>query len=509
MVPSADMPDLNYRVDPSLVALVGMVGMITAACGPTGSNSGEGTGGTDSTDSTDSTSQSATGSTGDPTDPTAPTDPTDSTSPTTTLPEPECQSDAECAETYCGYCSEGVCQEGIGCDCGVAGVAVRVAGKWRCDPYYDYCDFDEDCGEGYVCEDDVCEPIPIDPFPACNPKPVDVSQWNLGHAPSAIILVDLDGDKDLDLAAAEPEVAQIELALNDGAGNFTVAGAFGVGLPTSELSLAAGDLDGDGDPDLAVVRRDTPGGLVLLFGQDAVFTPGPPMVTGDQPFAVFIADVNGDDALDVVSQSEGPPWVGVRLGDGNGGFAAEKSGSVPETLAGRVSIYDATDDGRADLLAALAVGSSVGVWAGEPAGTFGPPSLLDSELKGDVLSGRLDLLGGPDIVAIHSNGDSGAIDVWISPRAGTWVANPKHLDTTEPLIGGVLVDSSLYAATGADSVAIFPGDGMGNFTCEGGITVPGPSAPARLAVGNLDGVGQREIVTARADDIAITISRFQ
>ena len=55
-------------------------------------------------------------------------------------------------------------------------------------------------------------------------------------------MADLDEDMNLDLAAAEPSSGSIEIALNDGAGNFKLAGTFSVAPgATGELALAVGD----------------------------------------------------------------------------------------------------------------------------------------------------------------------------------------------------------------------------------------------------------------------------
>jgi len=76
----------------------------------------------------------------------------------------------------------------------------------------------------------------------------------------SIQVVDVDGDGDLDVAAACPDAAAI--MLNDGAGNFTEHRLPVFGLVHQHLS----DLDGDGLPDLnMVVRAPRPGGGPDMF----------------------------------------------------------------------------------------------------------------------------------------------------------------------------------------------------------------------------------------------------
>jgi len=494
------MPDLSKRIDPLSFPIVGLLGAF--ACGPIAPQDTDGgsTGGP-STDATDST----TGRTTDPT-----TDPPDPTRPTTTEPPmPECALDSDCAETYCGYCVEGMCRESVGC-CGEY-AAVRVGSKWRCSPPYD-CYSDDECGFGYVCAGSCIESPPI-PLPGCEPPDGFGTEWNLGDAPTAFVLADLDGDLDLDLAAAEPGSGSIEIALNDGAGNFILAGAFGVGPEGSgDLALAAGDLDGDGDLDLAVTRREADGVLRLLFNDGAVFTVGEPLPVAPLPVQVFIADVNGDAALDLLTVSEGSQPLGVQLGDGTGKFSPAQPGTA-DAIDPRASVGDITLDGVADLLAPVANGGTFAAWAG------GDGPLLDSihsfvapnPAGMAVLSGDLDLQGLPDIVLVHPQDESGMVHVWAGTGAAQWTFGRQRFTTSLPLTGGLLGDldilpgPSLLGATGQHNIVVLPGDGKGGFSCELNLDIPGISAPALLAVADIDSDGRDDIIAGGLGSTTISI----
>jgi hypothetical protein len=72
---------------------------------------------------------------------------------------------------------------------------------------------------------------------------------------------------------------------------------------------------------------------------------------GASPFSVQIADINGDGDPDVAVASEGSSDVTVYLGDRAGGFYAQRSfacGTAPRSLA----IGDVNADGRLDLVTA-------------------------------------------------------------------------------------------------------------------------------------------------------------
>ncbi len=484
------MPDLNRLHDPRL--LLGLLG--AAACGPGAPvMTGDGTEGTDTsagpgTDATDTV------------DPTVTSEPTGST----TLPPPECQYDGDCAG-YCGYCIEGTCQESPGC-CGYDG----VARAWRCSPPYQ-CYVDGDCDDGYVCEFGECVPVAIVVLPPCRLEPVVVDSWNLSAPPSGLVLADLDGDLDLDVAAALPGLAGLELALNDGLGNFTLAGSVSVGAPTDQLGLAAGDLDGDGDTDLVAIRGGAPGELALVFGQDAVFMATQVLPAADDPQQAFIADIDGDGVNDILTVHQGIPSVEVRVGEGAGKFADPKDAGVPNALDPRTTVTDFDLDGRTDLVAPITLGTDAGVWLGQADGTLAPVRVFD--------------VGGPDIAAFAGDTEliglqsivfarqDGTVRAFPAVQPGVWEVDGQDVAATSPLLGGVMADfdgvngPDLVSATGTATVAVLLNDGEGSFHCELVQPVDADSARALVVAGDVDGDGRSDLLSASSQSTVVTVVR--
>src|SRR5690349_7006900 len=66
------------------------------------------------------------------------------------------------------------------------------------------------------------------------------------------------------------------------------------------VSVAVGDFNSDGIPDLAVATQAGPGSVSVLLGNgDGTFQPAHKFATGRAPSAVIAGDFNGDGMLDL------------------------------------------------------------------------------------------------------------------------------------------------------------------------------------------------------------------
>lgn len=473
---------------------LGIVGL-AAACGPVAPQQT-----TSDSDSTGDSTDNSSGGPGTDTDPTG--EPPEPTSTTTT--PPGCVESSDCYDLYCGYCDAGVCRESVGC-CGVAG-ARPDAQRWRCGPYYE-CYGDSDCPDGDICEFGECVPLPIpDVLPPCPALDMTLGQWQLGATPGAFVLADLDADGDLDLAAAQPGVAQIEVALNDGAGGFTLAGAFGVGEPTAALALAAGDLDDDKDNDLAVVRRDMPGGLILLFGQDAVFTPQPALATAPEPAAVFIADMEGTSFNDIVTITAD----GVRLRKINN---ADEIVLTTDPIDPRAHLVDlGGPEERLDLVGSNLGGTGVGVWVGVDGQLELQLSIDTGVAQNATLAGDIDLITQKrSLILTRTVDDRGEIAVLAGVEPPTAFADPVLFFTSLPIVGATLFDldapqgDDILATTGEARVLQVLGDAEGGFSCERVVAIPAPTTRDLLVAGDLNGDTHVDLVVGDPNSATVTV----
>src|SRR5215471_13038911 len=82
------------------------------------------------------------------------------------------------------------------------------------------------------------------------------------------------------------------------AGGFATVKTFNVG--TDPQSVAVGDFNGDGHPDMAVANFSTNNVSVLLGNGDGTFRAAVNYATGHSPLSVAVGDFNGDGRLDLV-----------------------------------------------------------------------------------------------------------------------------------------------------------------------------------------------------------------
>lgn len=236
----------------------------------------------------------------------------------------------------------------------------------------------------------------------------------------AIATADLDGDggrDDLIVLAGG-----LTTYLGDGSGGLA---ATGPAVSSAGASLAVGDVDGDGDQDVVTGGRSPDWNVVLhrndghgALGAGAVITPG-----WSTSYEVDLGDVDGDGDLDLAIGDRLNNVARVWRNDGHGTFTstgntAQVGGSND---AESMRLVDVDRDGRLDLLASG--GTMVSVAFGRGNGTF-LPVLPQAGGNGFNESEAADLDGDGDldvIVAAYLTADRSTV----FQRDGTWILTPR------------------------------------------------------------------------------------
>src|SRR5207302_5536960 len=171
----------------------------------------------------------------------------------------------------------------------------------------------------------------------------------------------------------------VSVLLGNGDGTFQPARTFAAG--TDPYSVAVGDFNGDGKPDLVVANSanntwpssgQLPGNLSVLLGNgDGTFRAAQTFTTGTTPEYVAVGDFNGDGKADLAVANYRSHNLSVLLGNGDGTFRAVQTfttGSGHQTVV----VGDFNGDGQPDLAVANYDANDVWVLLGNGGGRFLP-----------------------------------------------------------------------------------------------------------------------------------------
>lgn len=170
-----------------------------------------------------------------------------------------------------------------------------------------------------------------------------------GSGPGAIVAGDFDGDGDRDLAIVLKNSARVGIMSNNGSGFFVLGGLVATGA--NPIALVSLDIDNDGDLDLATADRDSSTLTVLRNNGVGVLSTSS-IPAGDEPKGIAAADLNGDTLPDLVSSSNRDRTIRVTMNLGNGAFSTPVSYSVgAEVRPEGVALADINGDGQIDIVA--------------------------------------------------------------------------------------------------------------------------------------------------------------
>ncbi|PYM11356.1 MAG: hypothetical protein DME18_14190, partial [Verrucomicrobia bacterium] len=333
--------------------------------------------------------------------------------------------------------------------------------------------------------------------------------YGAGTFPVAVAIADFNGDGKLDLAVADGTFGSAYFSLLPGKGNGTFLHPTNYYGARGARSVAAGDFNSDGKPDLAVANDGATNISVFLGKGDGTFQLAVNYATGNGPVSLAVSDFNADGKLDLVSANTG--GISVLLGKGDGTFQSALNyfgGGVHYQMPVSLAVGDFNGDGQRDLASANEEG--VTVFLGNGAGTFQfaanydsgmyPVSMAVADFNGD---------GKPDMAvaqAAYENLTDGSIAVLVGKDNATFETLKTYGAGTRPVsvaVGDFNGDGKLDLAaanTGSypyytnGSVSVLLGDGNGTFQTATNFKVG--TCPSCVAMGDFNSDGKLDLAVA-------------
>ena len=331
----------------------------------------------------------------------------------------------------------------------------------------------------------------------------------VGLCPDSVAVGDWNGDGIPDLATTDQCAEAVTVLLGNGDGTFTVKSSPAV--PESVVGIATGDFNGDGIPDLLVnLGAGNPGSFMVLLGKgDGTFTAKPYFHAGNDasfPFSFALGDFNADGILDLAIANSGNSTVTVLLGNGDGTFAAKSSTDVGNSPVA-ITVADFNGDGILDLATANYGGNTVTVLLGNGDGTFSAGSTADvGSEPWSIVAGDFNGDGIPDL-ATGNQGDN-TVTVLLGQGNGTFTTAstpnvgslPISIAVTD-LNGDGISDLAVAFQNGA---AVLFSNGNGTFTVQAIPTLG--SLPSSLVVADFNGDGAPDLAANNNDEDASEVT---
>jgi hypothetical protein len=336
------------------------------------------------------------------------------------------------------------------------------------------------------------------------------SSYSVGEFPSGMVTGDFDSDGDIDIAAVAYGPLAVKFLDNDGRGGFVDGGSFLLPKRADAGKLIASDMNADGLVDLVVALPNLQRVMILVNGGRGVFAAAGTAPTGPWPHGMAIGDLDRDGDLDIAVANSGSNTVSLIFNAGRFRFRTMtlETGRSPR----HVALGDLDSDRDLDLITSDSEERALSVFRNSGKGEFGrrevlrtgtdsPDGLVVEDWDGD---------GDLDIAAAANSRGGGCAWMFLNQRDG--FGRPSEFDAFGLGTSGLAyadfnrdgLADFITADRGSNSMTVFVGRGNGMFEIEGRPIEVG-AGPDEVLSADFDQDGDMDAVTMNADDKSVTV----
>ena len=337
-----------------------------------------------------------------------------------------------------------------------------------------------------------------------------------GRTLTGLAAIDLVRDGHRDLITVARGDGSVRVLPGQAAGAFEAALTF---MPGADpIQASAGDVNGDGIPDLLVIGHLANAFYVRLGTGGGELAPTVAYPLRNHGNRLVVADLNGDAYADVVVSHDGsgaPIYVTAYLGSASGEMHPVWELGTQFFTTQEIAAGDFDGDGRTDVAVAMGDNrAAVMVLRGLGTGAFAAPLILRPK------SSNPDASDGTTALAVGDVNGDGRDDIIVACfdlsnqllvrlSTGSGFAEPVAIPLPSPVdvaLGDLDGDGKLDVVASnieTDMVSLLRGKGDGSF--EPPVNVPMGPAPVSLAVADFDGDGLADIAVTSLGDHAVRV----
>ncbi|CAF0849676.1 unnamed protein product [Adineta ricciae] len=324
--------------------------------------------------------------------------------------------------------------------------------------------------------------------------------------PQSLVLADIDNDHLLDVILVSYLAANLGVFLGRSDGNFSTQITYSTGLGSLPYSVVVGDMNKDGQLDAVVANYGTScAGIFIGYGNGSFAAQKIYSTRGDaNPWKISVADVNYDNRLDLIVVNYASNYVDIFLANNNGTFYKYMTYSTGSNSApNSITIADLNGDNLLDMVTANYGTNNVGIFIGYKDGTFSNQITYSTDSYSTPRYVAVDDLNNdtyPDL-AVANYGTS-TIGLFFGFGDGTF-ADQKTFPTTPSsgpqyiIINDFNNDNRLDMAvlyTWTDNVGIFFGYGNGTFSNQVSYPFAVGSRPYSMTAGDVNHDNQVDLI---------------